>query len=286
MSLTPDTATRRQFAEGLALTLLAPTSNQIGAALGAKAFPMIGPVGVVAVRQIITAVVLGLIARPRFRSFGAREWAPVLALAIIFSVMNLTLYAAIERIGLGLAVTLEFLGPLAVAIAASRKVIDLACAILAAIGVVVLTHPGPSSDLIGIGLAMIAATMWAGYILVNRSIGQVLPGLQGPAAGAIVASIAWVPIAAWWFATHPPTAAAMLLAAVCGVLASAIPYGVDVLALRRVPTGLFSTLASINPVLAAVVGLVLLGQALTWYEWLGMGLIVLANVLVSLRHAR
>lgn len=145
---------------GIALMAGSGLSNQVGASVAALAFPVLGPVGVVAVRQWVAAVVLLTAGRPKLRSFTASQWRPVLALAVVFATMNLTLYTAIDRIGLGLAVTLEFLGPLTVALASTRRRTDLACALAAAAGVVVLTRPQPSTDYLGIGLALVAAVCW------------------------------------------------------------------------------------------------------------------------------
>ncbi len=152
-------------------------SNQVGAAVGSLAFPVIGPAGVVAVRQWMAAVTLLAVGRPRVRSFTWQQWWPVLLLAAVFATMNLSLYSAIDRIGLGLAVTLEFLGPLAVALARSRRAVDLGCAVIAAAGVVALTRPQPTTDYLGIGLGLLAAMCWACYILLNRSVGRRLPGV-------------------------------------------------------------------------------------------------------------
>lgn len=283
LRLSAHTATPRQRGAGIALALASSLSNQTGAALGAMAFSTIGPVGVVAVRQIVTAAVLTPIVRPRFRGLGAHQWWPILGLVAVFSVMNVSLYAAIDRIGLGLAVTLEFLGPLTVAVVASRRVLDICCAVLAGAGVVVLTSPGPSTDVLGIGLALLAAVAWGCYILLNRTVGQRLPGLQGTAAASVVTAAAWVPIAVAWFALHTPTVAALALAVACGLLSSCVPYVADLLALRRLPAQLFSTLTSINPVWAVLAGWAMLGQVLQVNEWVGVGLIVLSNVLVSSR---
>src|SRR5262249_47598687 len=163
-------------------------------ATAALAFPVLGPVGVVAVRQwVACAVLLGSV-RPRFRSFTAAQWRPVLALAVIFALMNLTLYGAIARIGLGLAMTLEFLGPLSIRRLASRRVLDLGCALVAGAAVVVLIRPQPSTDYAGIALAVLAASCWAGYILVNRVMGRRLPGVQGSAAAAMVSALLYVPV--------------------------------------------------------------------------------------------
>lgn len=279
----PSTATRRQRGAGLGLALASPISNQTGAALGAMAFPLIGPVGVVAVRQLVTALVLAPLARPRFRALRRDQWWPVVSLALVFGVMNLCLYAAIDRIGLALAVTLEFLGPLGVAMASSRRVVDAACAALAGVGVVVLTNPGPTSDLVGIALALVAALAWASYILLNRTLGRRLPGIQGAAAASVVSAVTWLPIAAVWFATHPPSVKAIALAVACGLLASALPYAADLLALRHVPTALFGTLTSLNPVWAALAGWALLRQGLDGHEWTGIALIVTSSIVVSAR---
>ncbi|WP_083753728.1 EamA family transporter [Actinosynnema sp. ALI-1.44] len=281
--LSAATATPRQRGAGVAMALTSAASNQAGAALGAMAFPAIGPVGVVAVRQLVTAVVLTPIVRPRFRGLRKDQWLPILGLVAVFGVMNLSLYAAIDRIGLGLAVTLEFLGPLTVAIASSRRVPDIACAVMAGVGVVVLTAPGPTTDMVGILLALLSATAWGCYILLNRTIGQRLPGLQGTAVASVVSAAAWTPIAAVWFALHTPTAAAMLLAVACGVMSSIVPYVADLLALRRVPARMFSTFTSINPVWAALAGWVLLHQTLHLNEWIGIGLIVVSNTAVTAR---
>jgi inner membrane transporter RhtA len=281
--LSAATATSRQRGAGIALMLASSASNQTGAALGALAFPTIGPVGVVAVRQFVTALVLTPIVRPRLRGLRQDQWWPVFGLVVVFSVMNLSLYAAIDRIGLGLAVTLEFLGPLTVAIASSRRALTIACAALAGIGVVVLTNPGPTADLIGISLALLAALAWGSYILLNRTLGQRLPGLQGTAVASLVTAAAWTPIAVTWFAFHAPTAAAIALAVACGLMSSIVPYVADLLALRRVPAQMFGTFTSINPVWAGLAGWLVLHQALDLNEWIGIGLIVISNVAISAR---
>ena len=281
--LSVTTATTRQRGAGIALMLASSASNQAGAALGAMAFPTVGPVGVVAVRQLVAALVLTPVVRPRLRGLGRDQWWPILGLVVVFSVMNLSLYAAIDRIGLALAVTLEFLGPLTVAIAGSRRVLDVAGAVVAGAGVVVLTNPGPTTDIAGIALALLAATAWGCYILLNRTLGQRLPGLHGTAVASLVTAVAWIPIAVVWFTFHTPTGAALALAVACGLMSSIAPYVADLLALRRVPAPMFGTFTSINPVWAALSGWLLLHQALGIHEWIGIGLIVVSNVAVSAR---
>ncbi|MEV7422072.1 EamA family transporter [Streptomyces sp. NPDC091212] len=252
-------------------------SNQVGASVAALAFPVLGPLGVVAVRQWVAAVVLVGFGRPGVRAFTAAQWRPVLALAVVFATMNLALYTAIDRIGLGLAVTLEFLGPLAVALAGSRRRTDLACAVVAAGAVLVLTRPRPSTDYLGIGLALLAAVCWGCYILLNRTVGARLPGLQGSAAAAAVSGLLYLPAGVTVLWLHPPTAGALLCALTAGVLSSAVPFLADLLALRRVPAHFFGIFMSVNPVFAGLVGLLVLGQHLDAASWLAIGAIVAAN---------
>ncbi|MFF7355950.1 DMT family transporter [Streptomyces filipinensis] len=260
-------------------------SNQTGAAVGALAFPVLGPLGVVAVRQYVAALALLAVGRPRLRSFTWQQWWPVLLLAGVFGTMNLTLYSAVDRIGLGLAVTLEFLGPLAVALAASRRRLDAACALLAAAGVVVLMRPRPAADYTGMALGLVAACCWASYILLNRLVGRRIPGAQGAAAAATVSALAFLPVGLAVALRHTPTAGAVLCAVTAGLLSSAVPYLADLLTLRHVPAQTFGLFMSVNPVLAAMDGWVVLGQSLGGAEWSGIGAVVLANA-VSIATTR
>jgi inner membrane transporter RhtA len=268
---------RQPAGQGAALMFGGALSNQLGAATGALAFGVIGPAGVVAIRQWIAGIVLLAAGRPRWRSFTAAQWRPVLLLAVAYGTMNLSLYTAIGRLGLGLAVTLEFLGPLAVALAGSRRRADLACALVAGAGVVVLTRPRPATDYLGIGLGLLAAACWASYILLNREIGRRLPGAEGSAAAAVLSALVFVPAGIMVLLRHPPTAAALACAAAAGILSSAVPLLADLLALRRVPAGYFGICMSVNPVLAALIGLVILRQSLSWEAWLSIAAIVAAN---------
>jgi inner membrane transporter RhtA len=262
---------------GIALMTGRALSNQLGAATAALAFPALGPAGVVAIRQWVAGVVLLSSVRPKFRTFTRRQWGPVVALALIFATMNLSLYTAVDRIGLGLAVTLEFLGPLSVALLASRRVIDLGCALIAGAAVVVLARPQPTTDYAGIALALVAAACWAAYILVSRVVGARLAGSQGPAAAATLSSLLYVPVGIWALVSHPVTAAALGRAASAGLLCSAVPMVADLLALRRVPARLYGVFMSVNPVFAALTGLVVLGQSLPPADWLAIAAIVAAN---------
>lgn len=272
-------------AAGAAMLLGSALSNQVGAATAALAFPVLGPPGVVAVRQWVAAVVLLAVGRPRLRTFTARQWWPVLGLAAVFATMNLSLYTAIDRIGLGLAVTLEFLGPLAIALAGSRRRTDLACAVAAAVAVGALMRPQPSTDYLGIGLALVAALCWACYILLNRTVGRRLPGAAGSAAAAGVSGLLYVPIGVFAMLHHPPTPGALAAALTAGLLSSALPFLVDLMALRRVPAQFFGAFMSVHPVMAALVGLVMLDQRLDAVAWASIGVIVAVNTVTVLRRA-
>ncbi|MFJ3903040.1 EamA family transporter [Streptomyces sp. NPDC090025] len=277
---------RRTSAAGVAAMLGSGLSNQIGAATGSLAFPVLGPVGVVAVRQYVAAVVLCAVGRPRLRSFTRHQWWPVLLLGVVFGTMNLCLYTAIDRIGLGLAVTLEFLGPLTIALAAARRRVDACCALLALAGVVVLMRPQPLADYAGMGFGLLGAASWAAYILLNRTIGTRIPGAQGAAAAALVSALAFVPIGALTMAHHRPTPATLGYAVAAGVLSSAVPYLVDLLTLRQVPAAAFGLFMSVNPVLAAFVGWTGLGQRLGWADAAAIGAVVTANAVSILSSSR
>ncbi|GIE88952.1 EamA family transporter [Actinoplanes regularis] len=265
------------LAGGLATMVIGAASSQFGAAVGAHAFGSIGPAGVVAVRQMVAAAVLIPVGRPPLHRFRWPQWWPTILLGLVFATMNLSLYIAADRVGLGLAVTLEFLGPLSVALAGSRTGRDLVCAFGAAAGVYVLVLPQGGSDWYGIGSGLLAAVCWASYILLNRLLGRRLPGLQAPAAATTVSVLLYLPVLAWLIGSGRMTGAGLLFATGAGVFSSVIPYAVDLIALRRVPPRFFGVVMSVHPVFAALAGLVLLGQALHPHEWLGILIVVAVN---------
>jgi inner membrane transporter RhtA len=279
-------AHRRRTVAG-ALTMLASgAGTQIGAGLGAHAFPAVGPAGVVAVRQVVAAAVLLPLGRPRLRSLAWAQWWPILLLALVFATMNLTLYTAIDRIGLGLAVTLEFLGPLAVALGGSRSRVDALCAVLAGAGVVILVAPGPTTDYIGVGFGLVAAGCWASYILLNRILGARLPGLQGPAVATTVSMTLYLPVLVLLVLHGRFSGPALLYAASAGLLCSAIPYAADLMVLRWVPAQFFGVFMSVNPVLAALAGIVVLRQMLGLHEWAGIVIVAAANAVAMWANHR
>jgi inner membrane transporter RhtA len=280
-------ATHRRPLPAAVLSMLGSgTSSQVGAGLGAHAFAAVGPAGVVAIRQLVAAVVLIPLGRPPIHRFSWRQWWPTLLLGLVFSVMNLSLYICVDRIGLGLAVTLEFLGPLAVALGGSRTRLDAFCAVGAGIGVFVLVLPGPTSDYLGVGFGLLAAVCWASYILLNRLVGARLPGLQAPAAASAVSVLAYLPVLVVLGAEGRFTVAAVFYSVCAGVLCSVVPFTVDLMNLRRVPAQFFGVFMSINPVLAALAGLVILHEVLNLREWVGVVLVIAANAVATTWTAR
>jgi inner membrane transporter RhtA len=264
---------------GFATMTASAASNQLGAAVGAQAFGAIGPAGVVAVRQLVAAAVLLPVARPDLRRFTWAQWWPTIGLGLVFATMNLSLYVAVDRIGLGLAVTLEVLGPLAVALGGSRSRRDVLFVLVAAVGVYVLVLPGPSSDYLGVGLGLLAAACWAAYILLNRLVGARLPGLQAPAVATAMSAALYVPVAVLLVLHGKLTGMSLLYAIGAGVFCSVVPYAVDVIVLRKVPARLFGLAMSVHPVLAALAGLLVLKEELALHHWAGILLVVTANAL-------
>lgn len=271
-----ETAARTRMA-GIGIALSGAVSAQSGAALGSSAFAAVGPIGVVAVRQLVAAAVLLPVARPPLRRIGWSQWWPCLALGGVLVLMNLGVYTAIERLGLGLAVTLEFLGPLAVALLAGRRLLEAGCAVLALIGIVLLLQPGPATDLVGVAAGLLGAAGWAGYILLGRLVGRRLPGVQGPALATATSAALTLPVLILLLPQF--TAAALLAAIGAGLLSSAVPAAADVMALRRLPTAFFGVFMSVHPLLGALVGLVALGQALAPVAVAGIALVAAANAI-------
>jgi inner membrane transporter RhtA len=256
-------------------------SVQVGAAIGATIFPLVGSAGVVGLRQAVAAIALLAVARPRLRGLRWSSVRPAVLLGLVLIVMNVTLYGAVERIGLGLAVTLEFLGPLAVALVGSRRRLDLACAVVAGIGVVLLTGTVPGLDAVGILLALTAAAAWAAYILLSQRAGRSLPGIQSTAIASLVAAILTSPLLVLALAGLAPSDIlhVAVIGVAAGILSSALPYSVDLLVLRRLPRQLFAVLQSVHPAAAAIAGFVVLGQILGAWQVAGLLLITVGNVI-------
>jgi inner membrane transporter RhtA len=264
------------------LVLCGVTSIQFGAALAATLFDDLGAAGVSLLRLGFAAVILVLLSRPHVRGRPAPELRLVVLFGLTLGGMNLFFYEALDRIPLGVAVTIEFAGPLAVAVATSRRRLDLVWAGFAALGIVLLSNPfGAGIDGVGLVLILAAAGCWAAYILIAQRATRAWDGSEGLAvAMAIGALVPLVPgvVEAGTTLLEPQWLA---LGAAVALASSVIPYSLETEALRRLPANVFGVLMSLEPAVAALAGFLILGQALGARELVAMALVVTASVGVS-----
>lgn len=272
---------------GLAVIGTAAFSSQSGAAVGSQAFDTLTPVGVVAGRQLVAAVLMGAVMRPKFWRYTRSQWMPVVLLAVFFAGMNSFLYAAVDRVGLGMAVTIEFLGPLAVALyfsrGAGRGRRGVVCAVLALAGVVLLARPGPTSDFLGLAMALVAGVCWGGYIVTNRVVGKRVPGVEGTAVATMLSATGMLPVAAVIIWNMQPPPQAYLFAIIAGVLSTVVPYSLDLIVLRHISAMIFGLGTSLHPLFAALIGAVFLQEHIPIISWGGVVLVAAANALALIR---
>lgn len=259
---------------GATTQLASQISINFGSSIAGLLIPVVGSFVVVAVRQLVTAIVLVPVARPRLRGRRLGTLWPVITLGVILAVMNLSFYEAVGRVGLGIAVTIEFLGPLAIALATSRRFLDVVCAVGAGVGVYLLAGTDGQLDVVGILLALLAGACWAAYILVTRTVAARFTGLQGLSTASVIALVIVVPLALIVVDYSAIDWRILGLLVAVGVLSSAIPYSLDFVVLRRITPRLYAIITSCAPVIAAFFGLLVLGQELTLQQ-------VIAIVLVS-----
>lgn len=254
-------------------------SVQFGAAVAALLFPRAGVAGVVTLRLVIAAVVLLGVCRPRLRGHDRADWLLIGAFGAALAGMNTLIYEAIERIPLGAAVTLEVFGPLVLSVVAARRAMSWLWALLALSGVLLLGRGGLNDlDLVGVGFALGAAAMWAAYILLSARIGHRFPEADGLALAMTVAAVVTLPLGI-------ATAGAVLLDPVTlglgvavAALSSVLPYTLEMLALRRMPTATFAALMSLGPAIAAIAGYLILHQTLTLTQGVAITLVVAASI--------
>ena len=265
-----------------ALVLGGIVSVQFGAALAQTLIPRIGAGGSVLMRLALATPLLLLIVRPRWRGHDRRAWSTVVAFGVTLGVMNSTFYGALAHLPIGVAVTVEFVGPLTLAALTSRRPLDLLAVGGAGIGVVliseVLTEPLGDLSWVGLGLALAAGGCWAGYIVLSRRTGAAFPQLDGLAIAMVVASLVVVPLGVpsipQW--TWGDVARGFGIA----ILSSILPYSLELMALRRLAQSVFGILLSLEPAVAALAGLLVLGQHLDVVQLVGMALVVGASAVV------
>jgi inner membrane transporter RhtA len=260
------------------LVVGAVSSVQFGAAFAKSIFDEIGPGGTVFLRMLFAAVVLCAIWRPRISGHSRRDIVLVLLFGASLAGMNAVFYASLDRIPLGVAVTFEFVGPLAVAVFGSRRRLDLVWVALAAAGILLLSDFGGTDlDGLGVALALTAGAFWAAYILLAARVGQAFPGGGGL---ALAMAVAVVPLAPLGIAEGGSDLLVVWILAVgfaVAMLSSAIPYTLELEALRRLPAGVFGVLMSLEPALAATAGFIVLGEDLVAREIVAIMLVVAAS---------
>jgi inner membrane transporter RhtA len=262
----------------IALVLGGIVSVQAGAAIATKLFDDVGAGGTVFLRVAISAVLLIAIWRPALplsRSLAVRR--DVIAFGLVLAGMNFSFYEALERIPLGIAVTLEFVGPLGVAVLRSRRRLDLVWAALAAVGIVLLSPLSGSLDLGGMALALLAGTFWGVYIVLSARVGQAFTGGRGLALSMAVAGIVLIPVGVAQGGSALVAGSVLLPAVGVAILSSALPYSLEMEALRRLPEGVFGVMMSVEPAVAALVGFVGLGQDLSAREIVAIGFVLAAS---------
>lgn len=259
------------------LVLLGTISAQLGSALATHLFSAVGSFGAVALRLFFASMVLMLFWRPSLR-LDRRAWIAVLVYGLVLGMMNLCFYQSLARIPLGIAVTTEFLGPLAVALAGSRRWLDALWALLAGGGVILLTEGGGAVDLVGVLFALAAGTCWGLYILAGAALGRHTAEGDGLALGMAVAALITVPFGVANSGTALVRPWVLVMGLGVALLSSVIPYSLDLEALRKIPPRVFGILMSLEPAVAALIGLVVLQESLGWSQWLAVLCVVVASV--------
>ena len=273
-----------------ALLLLAIVSIQLGAGLATHLFPILGAEGTVAVRIMISALLLGLAARARIRTFGrtfVSNWGLLVVYGLCVATMNLFFYQAIARIPLGAAVAFEFLGPLGVAVLASRRVSHFAWVALAALGIVLLSPlTGANLDTSGILFALLAGLSWAFFIILTRRVGRRVPGNDGLAIGMIIAAISMIPFAVPIVTDLVSAPLILLTALAVALLSTTVPFTLEFEALKRMPARTYGVLVSVEPAVAAIVGALLLGERIGLQGMIAVACVVIAAVGITVSDGR
>lgn len=270
------------------LALAAMVSVQLGAAIAKTRFDEVGSVGAATLRLVIGALVLALVVRPCVRHWTRAQWTAAVLLGLALGGMNVFIYVAFATIPIGVAVTIEFLGPLVLSLAHTRRWRDVSWAVLALAGVVLLgVGPTAVTAVAGVAAAVAAAVCWAGYIVMNQRVGAAIPGIDGLAVSMVVAMLVSLP-----FGVHSAAAGVVddptLLLVFAGValLSSVLPYALEMAALRRMVTRVFGVLQSLGPAIAALAGLLVLREALSVQEVVALACVTAASIGVTLSGRR
>lgn len=260
-------------------------SVQFGAAVSKGLFDEIPPVGMVFLRLATSAVILLILARPQLRGRTAAEWKPVVLLGCILGAMNWSFYESFARIPVGVAVTIEFVGPLSVAAFGSRRPRDLLWVALAAIGIAIFGAGPADLNLFGFALALFAGVCWAIYILATAATGRVWAGVEGVAVAGSIGALLVAPFAVIGAGDRLLQPRLLAFGALVGLLSSVIPYSLEMIALRSLPPRVFGILMSLEPAAAALAAAILLQEWLTPLQLVAMACVIVASVGASRSRA-
>lgn len=272
--------TERSSGSAILLVVAGLMAQEVGASIAILVFPTTGPLGMVLLRLAFSALVLMVIARPKLRGHSAAGWRSVVSFGVVLAVMNGLFYLALERLPQGVTVTIEVLGPLVLSIVAARRASAWGWAGLAFAGVVALGAGGGWGDLdpLGIVFALGAAASWALYIVSSARVGREFPKLDGLALAMCAGTVLALPFGILDAGAVLLQPSILGLGAAVAILSSAIPYALELIALRRVAASVFAILMAVSPAIAALAGFVLLGQRLTLIELVGIALVIAASI--------
>jgi inner membrane transporter RhtA len=260
------------------LVVVGIISVQVGAAFAKDLFGTVSPTAMVWLRLVTSALILTAIARPRLRGRTRQDWLVVAGFGVSLGVMNWAIYQSFARIPLGIAVTIEFIGPLTLAVVGSRRAKDLVWVGLAAVGVLLLGFERSDLTVAGVGFALVAGAAWAAYILLSASTGARWPGLDGLAVASILATLLLTLPAIGVGGDVLLDPQVLLVGAMIGLLSSVIPYSCEMVALRTLPASVFSILMSLEPAAAALAAIVVLHELLTPLQGLAIVCVIGASV--------
>lgn len=259
--------------------LLSIISVQVGAALAKGLFPILGATGTTTVRIGISALILLAFNRPNIKNLSKAQWKAVIPYGICLGAMNGIYYLSLSRIPLGLAVALEFIGPLMLSVFTSKRMIEYLWALLALAGIALISPwNGDGIDLLGAGMALLAGVFWAGYIVLGKRTSTVIDGSQAVTIGMVFAILVILPFGIADGGLTNFTTSMIPSAIALGLLCSAIPFSLEIKALKQMPAKTFSILMSMEPAVAAICGLLLLNEFLSFVEWTAVVLIVIASL--------
>jgi inner membrane transporter RhtA len=279
----PDEAGALDRVPPAALVLVGIASVQCGSAVARNLFDDLGASGITLLRLGLAALLLAVVLRPRVRTWSGRAWRAAVLLGVVMATMNLVFYQSLRTVPLGVAVTVEFLGPLGLALVQTRRFVDFVWALLAAGGVALLGIDTTSGiPLSGLVLAFLAGLCWAGYILSSALVGRTLPGTDGLVVALAVGALLALPFGVSGASAVVDDPMLLLPALGVAVLSSVLPYGAELSALRRMPTRVFGILMSLEPAAAAIAGLLFLGQRLHPREVAALFMVSAASAGVTL----